>query len=350
MPIKRNGRKPRGGGARLAIGLLVALSSGCSQFVDPNVPEPLRPLREPEYHSEYLLYRPSHYDRAYKWPLIVVCHDRYPDSANKRIRAWTQLAESHGFLVVAPQLQTTGRVFTPQSARFVELLRLDEVRILAAIRHVRAGHNISEDRIFIHGWSGGAAVALHTGLRNPELLRAISLSHPEFEEGSMGDTRGRLDRHQPVLVSYDLSDAVTGKHGRRCAEWLRSFGAHLIDDATCPASLAAGQAPVDFFHNTVRNVPWLHVCAAPGPTGAPLEVRLKLRGSYAPKRFRWRFGDGSTSIEARPLHTYPAPGAYDVTVTFPGPDDTELTRAITLRVPETTTSRPKPKRFKRAGR
>src|SRR3990172_2443966 len=78
--------------------------TGCSEYTDPNVPEPIRPFVEPQFGGEYLLYRPSSYDRNKAWPLIVVCHSSFPDSPNRRIRAWTQLAESHGFLLVAPRL------------------------------------------------------------------------------------------------------------------------------------------------------------------------------------------------------------------------------------------------------
>ena len=68
--------------ATVILGMGVS-TPGCSQLIDPNVPAPLRDLVEPVLGREYLLYRPSHYDREYDWPLIVVCHTSFPDSPNR---------------------------------------------------------------------------------------------------------------------------------------------------------------------------------------------------------------------------------------------------------------------------
>ena len=46
--------------------------------------------------------------------------------------------------------------------------------------------------------------------------------------------------------------------------------------------------------------------------------------------YQWDFGDGNTSTEASPDHTYAAAGPYEVTLTVT--DEGDLTDAITLQV------------------
>ncbi len=319
-----------------AILLMAAiLACGCSQLIDPNVPDPLRSFVEPEFGREYLLYRPSHYDREHDWPLIVVCHTSFPDSPNHRIREWTESAESYGFLVAAPTLRGVKRFRPPKAAKQVELQREDERTILSMIRHIRAGHTISDDRIFIHGWSGGAYVALHTGLRNADVFRAVSLTRPKFDEGYLGDVARHLSSYQPIDLSYDLSDAIMGKPASRLLSWLRTHGATVLAK---PGGVSANdaQGPIEFFEKVIRDHPWIHVRALPGPSRSPFEVQFKIRGSHQATRYRWDFGDGATSDAAEPVYTYAEPGTYVVTLTVGEPDGGEIRRVVRLAVPSGT--------------
>jgi predicted esterase len=308
---------------------------GCSQYIDPNVPEPIRPFVEPELGGKYLLYRPSAYDRGKSWPLIVVCHSSPFDSPNERIRAWTQLAESHGFLVVAPKLKGTARHGVRRVAGQIALQREDEERILAAVRNVGAGHSISEDRIFIHGWSGGALAALYTGLRHPDLFRAIALSQPGFKEGFLADADAAIDVSQPVSVGYSFVDVVTGKDARKCVEWLQTHGVNA-EVSTGPVRPSDARRPVQFFEEVIRKVPWLHIRAYPVPGGDPLEVQFKLRCTEPPSTYHWDFGDGEESVVAEPVHRYKNPGTYRITLAVEQSAGRMHHRAINLKLPEAT--------------
>ena len=322
-----------------AITLALLIPCGCSQLVDPNVPEPLRPRVEPVHGGDYLLYRPSRYERRLSWPLIVACHGGVGDSPNRRLRAWTQLAEQYGFLVIAPTLEGPGGWFARKPEEQQALQRRDEERILAAINHVRAGHSVSEDRIFIHGWSAGAYSALFVGLRHPDLFRAVALSQPKFDEAYIADVGGTIDHHQPVYVNYSVEDGITGKHGRRCVDWLRAVRANLIEDNIGPVTHLDTERPIAFFRETVRKTPWLVIDAAAAPGGNPLEVRFTLRASFDPGKCAWRFGDASQGIAADTVHAYGESGTYDVEVTVDGPDGAPLNRRVRLTVPEMVLSR-----------
>lgn len=318
----------------LALSTTVIGLTGCSQLIDPDVPEPIRPLTEPEFGTDYLLYRPSGYERRLARPLIVVCHGSFPDSPNKRIRAWTTQAEQNGFIVVAPMLTGAKARWGGKPDVQLKRQRIDERNILSVIRHVRAGHNISEDRIFLHGWSAGAQSVLHTGLRNPDLFRALALSQPKFKEGFLADTTDSIDHYQRVLINYSVADALWGNQARDCAEWLRSHGVNLTEDITGDVAESDTDKPVAFFQDVIRNNPWFRIRALPVAGASALNVRFGLKGMPTGARFHWTFGDASSAPTAEPIHEFAAPGVYEVAVTFTTPDGVEHRRAISLQVPE----------------
>ena len=315
--------------------LFCLLFSGCSHYIDPNVPEPIRPFIEPQFGGEYLLYRPSSYDRNKAWPLIVVCHSSYPDSPNRRLRAWTELAESHGFLLGAPRLTGNKNSWLAGANKKKQPLD-DETHILAVIQHVRAAHNISDDRILIHGFAGGAVSALRTGLKHPQTFRAISVTQPRFEPADLADVGLWIDPYQPVYLSYSAADVFTGKEGRLCADWLRAHGANLRDDPTGSAVGADSERHVAFFQQVIRKEPWIHVTVSPTNLQSPLEMRFRLLSAAAPSRFRWQFGDGDESPVAEPVHAFAKPGTYRVTVTVEWPKSGPHTRIVDLNVPDGT--------------
>ncbi|MBU0719673.1 MAG: hypothetical protein KJ749_15625, partial [Planctomycetes bacterium] len=167
--------------SRAASLVLTLAIAGCSQYIDPNVPEPIRPMVEPHGSQEYLLYQPSNYDRSLSWPLVIACPSSYPDSPDRQIRAWTALAESRGFLVAVPALASTKSTWSRQLAEHVARLRHDEAHILAMVQHIRGAYNVSEERIFIYGWAKGALPALRTGLRHPRLFRSVAVMRPKLD-------------------------------------------------------------------------------------------------------------------------------------------------------------------------
>jgi len=285
---------------------------GCSPCIDSRVPEPIRPFQDPEYDRPYLLYRPSTYTNESNWPLVIVCHGAYPDSPDRQIRAWDQLAEAHGFLVAAPKLSGSGRKKNERPDQN------DEALILSIVQHLRGSHSISDDRIFLHGAGRGAQSALRVGLRNPDVFRAITLSAPRLEEGLLADVASAIDPHQPIYLHYKSSDPISGKDGRRCADWLRARGADVHDDSIGPAKVGEARRPVAFLEDVIRRRPWVRIIMSPSGTVSPREFQFHARCSFPPKDFRWAFGDGDESTVAEPVHRYAAPGSYQVKLRLSG--------------------------------
>ncbi|MBU0490219.1 MAG: PKD domain-containing protein [Chloroflexi bacterium] len=59
--------------------------------------------------------------------------------------------------------------------------------------------------------------------------------------------------------------------------------------------------------------------ASPTSGVVPLAVQFTDTSTGSPSGWDWGFGDGGTSIQQHPNHTYTAPGAYTVTLTVSGP-------------------------------
>ena len=74
---------------------------------------------------------------------------------------------------------------------------------------------------------------------------------------------------------------------------------------------------------------------------APLAVQFTDTSIGAPTSWQWDFGDGESSTDQDPLHTYASPGLYVVTLTVAnsaGSSKTTGSERITVLVPPTTQS------------
>lgn len=307
--------------------------AGCPQYRDPTVPNPIHQRQEPDSGSQYLLYEPSTYDPSAGHPLVVVCHGTPPfDTALRQIKDWVRLAEEKGFIVVAPELEGTRAAGLFQSAATqIERQYEDERRILAVVGHVRGSQNISDDRVFLAGWSAGSYAVLHTGLRHPELFRALAVLQGNFDAAFFAPVADSIDPQQPIYVLYGSSDILTGRDGRRCVEWLKSHGANVTEWIAGGAHRGHPKKACEFFESVVRTVPWLQIRAFQAGDD-PHEVHFKIRASFEPAAYSWSFGDGETSPIAAPQHRYAKDGTYRVELQATTPDGRPVRRTVEVKV------------------
>lgn len=91
----------------------------------------------------------------------------------------------------------------------------------------------------------------------------------------------------------------------------------------------------------VKSIPTLQVSASGNPNSgdAPLTVHFStsVSGGLSPYAYSWTFGDGSTSSQKSPTHTYNSPGTYTakVTVTDDATNWQTKSDSITVHVSET---------------
>lgn len=318
---------------RVAMLAMLTLFSGCSQLMGPKVPQEITKLSEPETAREYLFYKPLSYKSSQAWPLIIVCHGGLSGSAKTQIGHWAELAESRGFLVAAPNLKGQSSQKADKGDKNLLKLLDDEKHILGVVQHVRAGHTVSEDRIFIHGWSGGTAQALYVGLKHPEIFRSVSLASPSVEPGEIPIPGTAVDHYQPVMLAYQRSDMILGKKGKQLGDWLRTIGVALKDEVTGKVKPEDVQRFISFYEDVIRKTAWIRVTSAKSGSANPLELKFKAYATREPTAYRWEFGDGDTSPVAEPIHAYAKPGSYRVTLTLQGLPNGPHQRVVQVDVP-----------------
>jgi poly(3-hydroxybutyrate) depolymerase len=318
-----------------ATGLLLIACAGCPPFRDPTVPGDIRKVSEPALGGDYYLYVPTSYDPAKEWAVVFVCHGTIPfDYAGRQISDWAKLAEEKQFIVAAPLLKGTSSVFPPALPRQVALQREDEQTILACLRHLQGAYNISTDRVFLTGWSAGNFAVLYTGLRNPDVFRALAVLQGNFEPDYLAEVRESIDPFQPVYVLFGSTDILAGSHGKRCVEWLQENRGAVTREEIAGSHKNHPKQAYAFFERVVRKVPWLHIRAVAEDPADPLTARFKVRSSFEPARYQWSFGDGSTSPVASPVHTYAGPGKYTVTLQAETPQEKTVRRAVEIELPQ----------------
>jgi PKD repeat protein len=64
----------------------------------------------------------------------------------------------------------------------------------------------------------------------------------------------------------------------------------------------------------VTGMPIADFATSPSSGAAPLAVQFTDTSRNAPTGWKWDFGDGQTSTERNPVHTYVSPGVYPVTL------------------------------------
>jgi pimeloyl-ACP methyl ester carboxylesterase len=307
-----------------------------------NLPAPGRVMteREPNQEREYHLYVPAHYHAEREWPLLVTCHGTRPwDTARRQLDTWKGLGERNGFLVVAPELVGTAAAVGRSVEEQLQRQQDDERTILSVVRAVRAARRVDERRIFLTGWSAGAYAVLFTGLRHPDVFRALSVYQGNFDPDYVEPCIPFLDRFQPVQIVYGSIDTLD--NAEACIEWLRS---HDLEPTVLerPGFHRRNEEPVyAFFADVVRMRPWIRIQVRDNPRD-DMEITLSLKTSFPPVKVVWDFGDGErhvwqatneASTPAAATHRYEAPGLYTVRAKLTPPKGKALIRAIQLQMP-----------------
>ncbi|NOX60172.1 MAG: prolyl oligopeptidase family serine peptidase [Planctomycetes bacterium] len=320
---------------KLVFGLLaVCICAGCPQYADPTAPNPIRRVREPQTRNNYFVYVPSHEPTARPRPLIVLCHGTRPwDSSLRQIRDWVKLAEAQNFIVIAPNLKGTRGDFPPPAQRQIQKQRDDEKTILAAVRHVSGGNNIDPAQIFLTGWSAGNYAVLHTGLRHPEIFRALAVMQGNFDAAFMADAVHHIDRHQPVFVVYGSVDVLTRGQTRTCVDWLYEKDAYVFDDEIAGPHRSHPKVAYEFFERIVKDVPWLTLRAFAPDANDPYTVQFKTRASFRLPGYRWTFAEGQTSSSSEPVFKFEE-GTHAVKLETRLPNGKAIIRSIRVRVPQ----------------
>ncbi|QQQ79463.1 ThuA domain-containing protein [Saccharothrix sp. 6-C] len=187
-------------------------------------------------------------------------------------------------------------------------------------------------------------------------------SPPEFGGGSESPMGGPVYRYDPALDSATkFPQSLDGRYfaGEYGRQWIKAIGVgadgspgpieafpwsgtqvmdmqfgpdgslYVLDYGTGGGNQAIYR--IDYKGNAPRE-PVARAAADRTSGPVPLTVRFSSAGSTDPEggalSYRWTFGDGGTSTEANPMHTYTAAGNYSPTLTVTDPQGLTGTASV----------------------
>jgi len=263
----------------------------------------------------YQLYVPSIYNDRRPWPLVVVCHGTWPwDSAESQMREWAKFAEYEGIIVAAPRLVSSKGDWPPPPDKQIVLQEEDERKILAMVSEIKRRHHIAESQVFLTGWSAGAYPILHTGLRHPDIFRALFIRQGTFDERFMDVPDDVISKWQPVKVVYGKSDTLRDQT-TASVDWLEKSGV-WVDREELPGIHRRIDAKHAwrYFSEVIKDRLWVRIRTHRPDAAVPLAIRFDLDCIPEAIKQKWFFGDGAESYDVAPIHTYEEPGRYEVRV------------------------------------
>jgi predicted esterase len=322
---------------RFALCFLPIACCGCPSLNALPTQSPVQEIKPDESDSAFLLYVPSTYSSQKAWPLVILCHGTIPyDTPELQIREWALFAETKGIIVAAPRLVGTKGDFPPQPDRQITLQRQDEQTILKMVTTLKGRYRIAEEQVFLTGWSAGAYAILYTGIRNPDVFRALAIRQGSFDKRFMEIPADRMDRWQPIKVIYGSTDIIRDQT-KDCVKWLRDEKLY-VEELELPGT----HRRIDpkfvwtFLSQVIRERPWIRIKAHPVDPEKPLTVQFSLETVPAALHQKWNFGDKQEeSRETSPTHTYAQPGRYEVVanVTLKGGKKFTRKRSIQIGTP-----------------
>lgn len=131
-----------------------------------------------------------------------------------------------------------------------------------------------------------------------------------------------LSTSSPTIWVWDFGDGTTGM-GSNPDHVYRATGVY---DVTLTAS-NSGQSNTRTKNQyiTVLSIPRADFVADKTRGGAPMVVSFSDKSTNAPTAWKWDFGDGASSTEQNPIHTYTTLGVYTVTLTASNKDGSDTT-------------------------
>ncbi len=299
-----------------AVSLAVTLlTCGCPSLTTLPTQAPVSEMTEESTQRPYLLYVPSTYSENRAWPLVIVCHGTWPyDTPDLQMREWAGFAQSNGIVVAAPRLAGTKGDFPPPPDQQIALQREDERAILATVAAIKRRYRIAEEQVFMTGWSAGAYAILHTGLRHPDIFRALMIRQGSFDARFMDIPSDRLDRWQAIKVVYGQTDVLRDQT-RASIQWMRDQGLYVDEEEIIGTHRRIDpKLPWSYFKQVAKERMWIQIRAAVPNPDEPQTIRFELTAVPPVVKQKWFFGDDEESFEATPTHTYAKPGLYEVTV------------------------------------
>lgn len=258
-------------------------------------------LAEANADMPYTLFIPSSYDPRKPTPLIVDLHGLNITPLQQILfDGTTDLAERHGYIVVAPMGFSVSGGWGPRAGNPVPTAQLkpgatvnygtgelSEIDAMAVLKMVRDKYNVDPARIYLMGHSMGGSGTYHLGQKYNDIWAGLA---PLAGAGGI-PTPEAAQRYKamPVLIMHGARDSIVSPAtSRRAAMNLAAVGAqHLFlefpgkDHEFWIRRGAENMEKVFMFFNTVSKTtnlgPVTAEMATPPPRAAPAAVATPAR-------------------------------------------------------------------------
>jgi poly(3-hydroxybutyrate) depolymerase len=206
----------------LGMGFLLSAGASSAQSVDaPAAPAQSSgllaklTLRSAERERRYSLYIPASLSASDPAPVLMLLHGSYQNPADM-LSLWTELADHEGIILVAPK----------SWADYGWRIRDDGPELLRdIIDSVAARHPIDRERIYLAGYSAGAAHALTIGLLESQFFAAIAIQSGAWLRPEWFRAISFASRKIPLQITIgDHDEQFPMKSVRTTEAALRSAG------------------------------------------------------------------------------------------------------------------------------
>ena len=121
-----------------------------------------------------------------------------------------------------------------------------------------------------------------------------------------------LSTFAPTQWNWDFGDGITGS-GPKPDHTYHKTGVYDVSLTASSPYITDSVTKKQYI--TVLNIPRADFVADKTRGGAPMAVTFTDKSSNGPTSWKWDFGDGATSTDQNPSHTYTTLGSYTVTLT-----------------------------------
>lgn len=203
------------------LGLVLTWASGCA------VPQPrgqgiYQYVTEPTTKAGYHLYLPMDYvrnngrhpnPRMKGWPLVMTFHGMKPyDNALPQEREWEKEADIYGYVVCAPELNTSDSFMEYPLTREHSYVLRDKENVIAIMEHVFQTTNSDRKKVLATSWSCGGYLAHYFPNRFPDRFAAIAVRLSNFSAALLTEATVPLYKDRvPVAIFIGDGDFAACK-------------------------------------------------------------------------------------------------------------------------------------------
>ncbi len=192
---------------------------------------------------------------------------------------------------------------------------------------------------------GGGVKPPTAVITSPQSGATFTVNQPIEFSGSAKDDAGK-EVTKDIVYEWDFGDG-TKETGQTVSHTYSSSGAYTVKLTVKTAAQAKEASPkiepkqTAQIEITVMAAISVAIFASVTEGPASLEVSFTAEVQGTAASYNWDFGDGSTSTEANPTHTFTAEGTYTVRLVVTAPDGSTASaeKTITVTAPQQSSQR-----------